>query len=432
MSASNPLMEHHEKMRQSGRQEKLFSGRDIHINHNFTMHGLYIKNRHSRPVVEKLETIAARERYDEFGFNPNDVPAIIKTILAENPNVILAGGAILNLIYKTHATDWDLFIIGNKSWSTVNEICKRCKHAKLTINRGLINIEYETEPNNVINIQIILRAIPSIHALLHGFDLPHYGVAYDGVRSYFTLLALMALQTNTLFISVKYYSPTFHKRILKYVSRFNYNICFLDLPNTMLFEKINFCLLTLTVDHGYIKSLKYDRGDEPTEGYFIDVLKSCITPQALKSHEFYTHIINRIKITGIEPYIMNSLYYMIRYRPDFNYDLSYRELLTAYGFNLPSLDDCERFYKFMFQCVFKINAPVSARLALKCAFDRDIIKSLIDKKITLRDACKIARTRMFEKLNNPMEYWLIDRPSDQFDMRIMPIEIDPLTAYRFK
>lgn len=70
-----------------------------------------------------------------------------------------------------------------------------------------------------LELQLILRAYPSISALLHGFDLGASAVAYDGETTWLTSLGAFAQVFSTNLVSPRYRSTTYEKRLVKYLAR---------------------------------------------------------------------------------------------------------------------------------------------------------------------------------------------------------------------
>lgn len=77
-------------------------------------------------------------------------------------------------------------------------------------------------------VQVILRAYPSLSAVLHGFDLPSCAVAFDGAGFFLTAAARFALGFRLNPVVPAYRSPTYEGRLAKYFSR-GFGVVLLDL-----------------------------------------------------------------------------------------------------------------------------------------------------------------------------------------------------------
>lgn len=67
--------------------------------------------------------------------------------------------------------------------------------------------------------QIILRAFPSVSALLHGFDVPACCAAFDGRTARVTTLGLHAQRFRVNLVNPAYRSTTYERRLVKYFLR---------------------------------------------------------------------------------------------------------------------------------------------------------------------------------------------------------------------
>ena len=148
--------------------------------------------------------------------------------------------------------DVDLFMVGLPYcedspstivafWCKVHEVCSRLRRALSdggwscateVCTPGLITfIAHREEPeltyggcyqgqsSTKLQVQLILRAFPSVSALLHGFDVPACCVAYDGRTAVLTGLAAWAHVHRVNLVNPAYRSSTFERRLCKYFDR---------------------------------------------------------------------------------------------------------------------------------------------------------------------------------------------------------------------
>ena len=80
----------------------------------------------------------------------------------------------------------------------------------------------------VVKYQIILRAYPSVAALLHAFDIGSSCIAFDGHTTVMTTMGAYAQRYGVNIVVPSYRSPSFEKRMCKYFDR-GYALCFPDL-----------------------------------------------------------------------------------------------------------------------------------------------------------------------------------------------------------
>ena len=85
----------------------------------------------------------------------------------------------------------------------------------------------------VIKIQIILRAFPSVSAVLHGFDIGSCCAAYDGFTARLTTLGAFSQLFRVNLINPEYRSTTYEQRLAKYFER-GYALGLIHLKTNML------------------------------------------------------------------------------------------------------------------------------------------------------------------------------------------------------
>ncbi|MCE7958498.1 MAG: hypothetical protein DYH06_11265 [Acidobacteria bacterium ACB2] len=164
-------------------------------------------------------------------------------------HVVIAGGAAAWPFGESRVKpgDVDLFICGidpadeKALWSTVHNVVKKLTAAFLegvdgvpprvraltqTMSPGVVTITAVTSSEygyratgDEIKVQIILRAYPSLSAILHAFDVPSACVAYDWRRAYTTTLGAFAQVFRANVVVPAYRSTTYESRLAKYFER---------------------------------------------------------------------------------------------------------------------------------------------------------------------------------------------------------------------
>lgn len=162
---------------------------------------------------------------------------IIKKVLPME-NVVIAGGSAAWPLSDRSQTpsDIDFFIYGmdphNESalWAKANELVKKiCEGLKTTKSSyisasvsmvpGVITIIEDTYDSPSQKFQIVLRAYPSVSAILHAFDLQSSMVAYDGSKTYLTTFGAYGQIYRTNVVVPAYRSTTYESRLFKYFIR---------------------------------------------------------------------------------------------------------------------------------------------------------------------------------------------------------------------
>jgi hypothetical protein len=167
------------------------------------------------------------------------------TDIALRRNIVLAGGAAAMMLSGTEAGDADLFIHGidpddtDALWRKVDEVYRFIVEAAFaagdaaghdTVVRKIVThgvftlIITQTTQDGVVvtnsnKIQIIMRAYPSVSALLHGFDIPAACVAYDGVTVGVTTCGAFAHLHRLNIVNPAWRSTTYEHRLTKYFER---------------------------------------------------------------------------------------------------------------------------------------------------------------------------------------------------------------------
>lgn len=354
----------------------------------------------------------------------SQIPDCILELLCAN--VVLAGGSLVTLLNNNNnVKDWDLFIIGGKNNDILKDIIAKLG-GKTTISRGLVNIFI-----NGLKIQIILRAIPSISALIYGFDLPNCAIAFDGRELYMSQLALYSFHFNLLFVSVLYCSPSFIHRIFKYYNKFNYSICILDIDKSKMTKNIAIGRLLFIMDDDYViirtKLLKNRANDKISwlESKIAQVLEPLhyVNPYMIiyehfticKYNEVILSIIGRLGMVAVEyksGILESTLREIVGIREIASFDIVYREVFCIiYGAEGG-------------------HQKKEVKKNLRLLFPPNVLIMLRDSKITLKQAVKIIYDDALHKFNKIIEYWIIADPSSQFDMRFHPLDLSVDQFYK--
>jgi hypothetical protein len=157
--------------------------------------------------------------------------------------VVVAGGAAAHpLVRGKKPGDVDLFFVGLDPadepalWRKADEVAAAVTRAMIApsgdedtairqvtqvLTPGLITICAYAENANVpiLKVQLILRAYPSVSALLHAFDVPSACVAYDWQTTYTTTLGAFAHVFRANVVVPAYRSTTYESRLAKYFDR---------------------------------------------------------------------------------------------------------------------------------------------------------------------------------------------------------------------
>lgn len=151
-------------------------------------------------------------------------------------NVVIAGGAIANILNPMSKTTHDIDVFVHTSdpqnmdalWRTASQIITLFGETRVDVKilRGLMQLKIRDGHE----IQLILRAFPSISSIIHGFDVPASMVAYDGKQLYFTIAGIFAHAHMTNIVEVSYASTTFEYRLQKYFNR-GYALAFMNIVN---------------------------------------------------------------------------------------------------------------------------------------------------------------------------------------------------------
>ena len=161
-------------------------------------------------------------------------------------NIVVAGGAAAWPFGENESAvgDVDLFVYGldpadgRALWTVVGDVVGRLTKAFLggvggapprarmvtqMMSPGVLTLyasnRVHGESSVVLKVQIILRAYPSVSAILHAFDVPSACVAYDWRRAYTTTLGAFALLFRVNIVVPAYRSTTYEARLVKYFNR---------------------------------------------------------------------------------------------------------------------------------------------------------------------------------------------------------------------
>ena len=177
-----------------------------------------------------------------------EFPIAIKILRAVPENLVVAGGAAAWPLGELFAKagDVDFFVVGIDPndeaalWAKAAEFFEACKDAVEAwaanddsassfvqlLTPGLLTlvVNFPCLPS-YWKFQLIMRAYPSVSALLHAFDVGSACVAYDGQTAKMTTLGVYAHAFRVNLVNPKYRSTTYEKRLAKYFDR-NFAIAF--------------------------------------------------------------------------------------------------------------------------------------------------------------------------------------------------------------
>jgi hypothetical protein len=352
------------------------------------------------------------------------IPDAVRGLLALSPKFVLAGGSVIGALRKGKYDDLDIFIISDSiDWKlidmAVDYIRNSYQKVSIVMSKGLI------QSNK--GIQIILRCIPSIHHLLHGFDLPHCAFAYDGKRIYCTKLGIYCFIKQSVVVVPKYNSSTFIKRIIKYFVR-GYNLILNGIDTDS--DTIILCnYLSIIVKDGAATKINYLSSWIDKLNY-IDV----IMLDAIRRYSGQTSLyckpspIEHNSSDIIMPFLIFRLRVFLKYDST---QKTVREILEALNI-LPYNGTIDEFRLLAFKYVISIkNSSLkrkqSSNVILKM-FDYHTIVNVINKKISFIKACDMVYKDYMESLDKPANFWIEDNPSGQFSMSKYPVI---LTAAEF-
>ena len=172
------------------------------------------------------DTINDNEFNMEFSKKTHD----LLTYISWN-NVVIAGGAIVNIITKSSAklNDVDMFVYGlNKKDATdkidqvINHIKQKASDMKyetrVYMNNNVINV-YVFDVRKLLQIQIILRLYDSLTKVLMGFDVDCCAVAFNGCNILTTKRGENAIKYRVNVANLQRRSPSYENRLIKYSFR---------------------------------------------------------------------------------------------------------------------------------------------------------------------------------------------------------------------
>lgn len=196
----------------------------------------------------KFPTVIRREPEEKFTDNilfpysrlcrrPQEEKDIITdyldSIIGEESNIFIAGGAVFSALFKSKTTDIDLFIHGVSSEEAMNIVRRMVEKLKpenvmrtensitlmaCSVPREVIRSNF-TRRERSISIQLILRLYNTPSEILHGFDVDSCCVGYDGKKFWATERALHSLKYSTNTVNFGRLSPSYEYRLSKYATR---------------------------------------------------------------------------------------------------------------------------------------------------------------------------------------------------------------------
>ena len=219
------------------------------------------------------------------------------------PNIIVAGGAAAWPLGPSSASvsDVDFFVVGSLDaaarWAAVYRLVLRLKNQLpadanvhesllLSLRPGLLTVQVWPHSHDSFSLappwpkmQIMLRAYPSVSALLHAFDVPAACVAFDGRVTVATALGAHAHLTRTNLVWPAYRSTTYEVRLVKYFVDKGFGLAFphlrrdaLAAPGVVRLEHLELEVLE-TAGRGPAKGMVRLPGDlvaPPTSDYTPD------------------------------------------------------------------------------------------------------------------------------------------------------------------
>lgn len=353
---------------------------------------------------------------------------VVRNILAISPKFVLAGGSVAGLLRNNNFSDYDLFVISDKEeWEIIDKAVSYVKtiwpNDQVCMSKGLLQLTPD--------IQIILRPIPSIHSLLHGFDLPHCAFAYDGTKIYCTLLSIYCFVRQCILVNVEYNSTTFQKRIYKYLNRC-YNIILyqfaeqqplrITLGNYLQLNILNYNLISsFTIISNYYSA---SRSAYP----FMRSLEGNI-PEAAALYYVPERVSTGFEIDPIAPLLLIKLRTFIQYSCETR---TLRQLLESLNIR-PFEGTKEDLRRMVFNYIFSIGYGHWIRRQSKSVilklFDYSTIVGIIKNKIKVFDAIDNLYDDFINALDQPANFWITDNPTGQYTMSRTPIEIKANNFY---
>ena len=366
----------------------------------------------------------------------------VKNILALSSKFVLAGGSVTGMLRNDKFGDYDIFVISDEiDWDIIDAAVTYIKTAhpatKICIAKGLLQL--------TPNIQIILRSVPSIHSLIHGFDLPHCAFAYDGKRIYCTLLGIYCFVRQSILVVVEYNSSTFHKRINKYLDR-DYNIILYRFPDSPPGTLIKYIILgdyiRLSIYNNNLITQKdihysgYTMGWNKHKSLLGEILVNAIRERprwSTETTELYyapTPIFTGYEIDPVAPFLHFKLRTFIEYTKE---DRTVRKILASLNI-APYAGTKEDFRRLGFRYIFQISGGNwrvrhSRAFVLK-ALDYSTIQNLISEKIKLMDVLDSVFEEYQAALDQPALFWITENPSGQYTMSKHPITITAAEFYK--
>lgn len=190
----------------------------------------YVKNIPVSKIVltgtPNRDTINDNEFNMEFSKKTHD----LLTYISWN-NVVVAGGAIVNIISKSSAklNDVDMFVYGLNKKDAAEKIDQVINHIKqkatdmkyetrVYMNNNVINV-YVFDVRKLLQIQIILRLYDSLTKVLMGFDVDCCAVAFNGCNILTTKRGEHAIKYRVNVANLQRRSPSYENRLIKYSFR---------------------------------------------------------------------------------------------------------------------------------------------------------------------------------------------------------------------
>ena len=417
-----------------------------------------------------------------------EFPIAIKILRAVPENLVVAGGAAAWPLGELFAKagDVDFFVVGIDPndeaalWAKAAEFFEACKDAVTAwaedadsvqafvqlLTPGLLTLVVnfsDLQPR--WKFQLIMRAYPSVSALLHAFDVGSACVAYDGQTAKMTTLGVYAHVNRVNLVNPKYRSTTYEKRLAKYFDR-HFAIAFPHLRRGVLSSGAKLVLphITLVVTaaggnwatgqpeiSSSVSSSDYEA--TPSWGWSVNPadLPHCgtrfVNLAQLVSGQ------NRFAVIGVTEFDRGAYgdeeyEGMLKYIPFAKYArptgpkrrvgltfadaFPHEDFLAAVRIASRGVyNDSERFIRPAALTKYLGLTPEEAHV-----FAGTLAKTLIanpNKKITLAGPLKFLEERLtaryFAAAEKPIEWWITRAPERQFTASLNPCMEDPIEWY---
>jgi hypothetical protein len=417
----------------------------------------------AHPLTAGLETPGDVDIF-VYGLPPNDRAVLwrkVEEVVAALADVLAASGE-----------PWGAIGLGGARWvaksitqlASPGLITLTASGAEVFLSRG--RMRSGTSARLPYPVQIILRAYPSISAILHAFDVPSCCVAYDGRTTYTTTLGAFALVHRANIVNPAYRSLTYETRLVKYFQRgFALVLPHLDTAAIAAGQKLKMPHLQLeasAVEGNFIRGtlVALQEDGTPLNVHSVSdysALETCAEPQELRARPYITHYHNALRVVRGRRDFLASRMIAIRDcgtchcavtrfdRPFIPYDevtkgaTLLRDLLTAGEFEnsikaaVSSICDGDRINFIPLIHVFgltlaTVEGLVRRMLEARAAgvSYRGVLSAL---KVTFATLLEKCRERYKAAADTIVEWWITEDPGRQYTASRNPRIEDPATWY---